>query len=70
MWEDLAWEFWYLPWGYLNAVVAGVLGVEIWRMRRSLSEMDAQIKASQAAFQATVARFRPRGSCRQPSVTC
>ncbi len=57
VWGDLAWEFWYLPWGFLNAIIALILGVEIWRMRKSLTRMDAQIKASQAAFQATVASF-------------
>lgn len=56
-WEDLAWDFWNLPWGYLNALVALVLSIEIWRMRTSIGQMDAQIRASRAAFQATVASF-------------
>ena len=57
VWENLAWEFWYLPWGFLNAGVALILGREIWRMRLSMTQMDAQIRASQEAFQATVASF-------------
>ena len=57
IWEDLAWAFWSLPWGYWNAVIAAILGLEIWRMRRSMEQMDTQLKASRDAFQATVASF-------------
>ena len=57
IWEDLAWQFWNLQWGYLNAPIALLLAREIWRMRKSMSEMDAQIQASRTAFKATVRSF-------------
>ncbi|GAB5446130.1 helix-turn-helix transcriptional regulator [Gymnodinialimonas sp.] len=60
LWEDLAWSFWYLPWGYLNVLVAILLAAEIWRMRRSMHQMDTQLRASAEAFRSTVASYAAR----------
>ncbi|MDX8346914.1 LuxR C-terminal-related transcriptional regulator [Cognatiyoonia sp. IB215446] len=57
IWEELAWSFWNLPWGYLNAVIALILGWEAIRLFRSMNAMDTQLKASAAAFQSTVSSY-------------